>query len=142
METYGGFRGPGDGENVVSLSKEPGQSYLAGGYTVFPRELLNAVDDFEDVREVLLREARQLSARVVLFQVIRGSLRCEGMGEQRSVSPGIVVEACVDTLTYFPVSKPRPTGEYATILTPSSRHVFRRAFFSSSMSSVNGEYST
>ncbi len=45
-------------------------------------------------------------------------------------------------LTYLPVRKPRPRGAYATIATPSSRAVLSRPIFSSSMSSVKGEYST
>lgn len=43
---------------------------------------------------------------------------------------------------YCPVIRPRPKGAYAMIATPSSRAVFRRANLSSSISRVNGEYST
>ena len=48
------------------------------------------------------------------------------------------------TLTNFPASKPRPSGEYATTGIPSSRAVASSPSFGSgfSMSSVNGEYST
>jgi hypothetical protein len=42
----------------------------------------------------------------------------------------------------LPVRRPRPSGEYANIVTPSSRAAVKTAIFGSSLSKVNGEYST
>lgn len=45
-------------------------------------------------------------------------------------------------LLYAPVSIPRPSGQYAMIATPSSRHAASSPTSGRSISSVNGEYST
>ena len=44
--------------------------------------------------------------------------------------------------TYLPVRRPRPRGEYATTVIPSSRAAFRRPSLGSSISRQKGEYST
>jgi hypothetical protein len=43
--------------------------------------------------------------------------------------------------TYLPVRRPRPSGEYANTVTPSSRAACKAPIFGSSPSKVNGEYS-
>ena len=48
----------------------------------------------------------------------------------------------IEMLTMVPVSMPRPSGAYATIVMPNSRQASMSPIWGSSASSVNGEYST
>jgi hypothetical protein len=95
-------------------------------------DLLDTLDELKDPREVVGRVAWDHAAEVMRLQVIMRALVYDV--SLTSQDRGI-------THTMLPESMPRPRGEYATIVTPSSRAVLRRSIFGSSMSSENGEYS-
>ena len=63
-----------NGDDVLALSQEPRESDLARRRVVFFADLLQAVGQLEDVREVLFRVTRYLSAEVTLLEIIRACL--------------------------------------------------------------------
>ena len=68
---------PRDGDNIVALGKQPRERNLARRRVVFLPDLLQAVGNLEDVREVLLRVAGDESAEIALLKVVRRFLRIE-----------------------------------------------------------------
>ena len=73
--TYRKSRGTGDGDNVPSLSHHPRQGDLASSCVVLLPNLLQAIREFEDVGEVLLRVPSDVFAEVAVLKVVGRFLR-------------------------------------------------------------------
>jgi hypothetical protein len=71
-----------DGEEVISLRQNPGQSQLTGGAVLRLRNFGDAVNELEILGEVLRREAWCELAEVALFEVVwAADLACENWSE-------------------------------------------------------------
>lgn len=136
--TYGKLCSAWDRNDVVALCKQPRKRDLPCSSIVLLADPLEPIRDLQDVREVLFRVAWHDPPEVALLKVLRPFL----WARSAAVLQGLGSAAFGRKLTYVPVMRPRPSGEYAMILIPSSRAALSSPIFGSSMSSVKGEYST
>lgn len=92
LNTYRDARSARNRDDVVALSEQPRERDLSSRRVVLLRDRLDAIDDAEDPREVLLREAGQPETHVALLQVRRGPL-----GERGSAT---IASLCARSSTY------------------------------------------
>lgn len=128
------FLGPRNGDDVVPLREKPRERNLPCSSAVSVSDLFEAVGELQNIGEILVVVLWKHPAEIAFRKVSGGFLKCGLKNISENYYSGI--------LTTWPVRIPRPSGEYATTVIPSSRQTSRTPICGSSISRLNGEYST